>query len=77
MAATYTARDIQVLRGLEPVRLRPGMFIGNTSTTGLHHLVTEALDNAVDEALKESLSLFVNLFDGMFPTKAMKSPLSG
>jgi DNA gyrase/topoisomerase IV subunit B len=51
MATTYTARDIQVLRGLEPVRLRPGMFIGNTSTTGLHHLVTEALDNAVDEAL--------------------------
>jgi DNA gyrase subunit B len=51
MATTYTARDIQVLRGLEPVRLRPGMFIGNTSTTGLHHLVTEAMDNAVDEAL--------------------------
>jgi DNA gyrase subunit B len=51
MVTTYTARDIQVLRGLEPVRLRPGMFIGNTSSTGLHHLFTEALDNAVDEAL--------------------------
>jgi DNA gyrase/topoisomerase IV subunit B len=51
MASTYTGKDIQVLKGLAPVRLRPGMFIGNTSSTGLHHLFTEALDNAVDEAL--------------------------
>ena len=51
MESTYTGRDIQVLKGLAPVRLRPGMFIGNTSSTGLHHLFTEALDNAVDEAL--------------------------
>ncbi|UCF01381.1 MAG: DNA gyrase subunit B [Deltaproteobacteria bacterium] len=51
MATSYTGRDIQVLKGLAPVRLRPGMFIGNTSSTGLHHLFTEALDNAVDEAL--------------------------
>ncbi|MBW1980282.1 MAG: type IIA DNA topoisomerase subunit B [Deltaproteobacteria bacterium] len=51
MADSYTGRDIQVLKGLAPVRLRPGMFIGNTSSTGLHHLFTEALDNAVDEAL--------------------------
>ena len=51
MVSTYTGRDIQVLKGLAPVRLRPGMFIGNTSSTGLHHLFTEALDNAVDEAL--------------------------
>ncbi|UCG11383.1 MAG: DNA topoisomerase IV subunit B, partial [Deltaproteobacteria bacterium] len=51
MPGSYTARDIQVLKGLAPVRLRPGMFIGNTSSTGLHHLFTEALDNAVDEAL--------------------------
>jgi len=51
MSSTYTAKDIKLLRGLEPVRLRPGMFIGNTSSTGLHHLFTEALDNAVDEAL--------------------------
>jgi DNA gyrase/topoisomerase IV subunit B len=51
MATTYTGRDIQILKGLAPVRLRPGMFIGNTSSTGLHHLFTEAIDNAVDEAL--------------------------
>ncbi len=51
MPTTYTGRDIQVLKGLAPVRLRPGLFIGNTSSTGLHHLFTEALDNAVDEAL--------------------------
>jgi DNA gyrase/topoisomerase IV subunit B len=51
MPTSYTGKDIQVLKGLAPVRLRPGMFIGNTSSTGLHHLFTEALDNAVDEAL--------------------------
>ncbi len=51
MTTTYTGKDIQVLKGLAPVRLRPGMFIGNTSSTGMHHLFTEALDNAVDEAL--------------------------
>jgi len=51
MGTSYTGKDIQVLKGLAPVRLRPGMFIGNTSSAGLHHLFTEALDNAVDEAL--------------------------
>jgi DNA gyrase subunit B len=49
--ATYEAKDIQVLEGLEPVRRRPGMYIGSTSPTGLHHLVWEILDNAVDESL--------------------------
>ncbi|HUF46968.1 MAG TPA: DNA topoisomerase IV subunit B [Vicinamibacterales bacterium] len=49
--STYTARDITVLEGLEPVRRRPGMYIGGVGSTGLHHLVWEVLDNAVDEAM--------------------------
>ena len=51
MASTYTARDITVLEGLEPVRKRPGMYIGGVGSSGLHHLVWEILDNAVDEAM--------------------------
>jgi len=49
--ATYTAKDITVLEGLEPVRRRPGMYIGGVGSTGLHHLVWEVLDNSVDEAM--------------------------
>jgi DNA gyrase subunit B/topoisomerase-4 subunit B len=49
--ATYTAKDITVLEGLEPVRKRPGMYIGGVGTAGLHHLAWEILDNAVDEAM--------------------------
>ena len=49
---SYEAADITVLRGLEPVRLRPGMFIGSTSASGLHHLVWEVVDNSVDEAMQ-------------------------
>ena len=49
--SNYTAKDITVLEGLEPVRKRPGMYIGGVGTTGLHHLVWEILDNAVDEAM--------------------------
>ena len=51
MATNYTAKDITVLEGLEPVRKRPGMYIGGVGTAGLHHLVWEILDNAVDEAM--------------------------
>src|SRR3954468_21010653 len=51
MATTYTAKDITVLEGLEPVRKRPGMYIGGVSSAGLHHLVWEIVDNCVDEAM--------------------------
>ncbi len=49
--ASYTAKDITVLEGLEPVRLRPGMYIGSTGPRGLHQLAYEVIDNAVDEAM--------------------------
>ena len=51
MNQEYTARDIQVLKELEAVRMRPGMYIGSTELRGLHHLVHEILDNAIDEAM--------------------------
>ena len=50
-SADYTAKDITVLEGLEPVRKRPGMYIGGVGSAGLHHLVWEILDNAIDEAM--------------------------
>jgi DNA gyrase subunit B len=60
---TYTAKDIAVLEGLEPVRLRPGMYIGSTGSRGLHHLIYEVVDNSVDEALagrNEKVEVFLH-----------------
>ena len=51
LKASYTAKDIEVLEGLEPVRKRPGMYIGGTDTAALHHLVSEVLDNSMDEVV--------------------------
>src|SRR5919107_3030587 len=48
---SYSAKDIEVLEGLEPVRRRPGMYIGGTDERALHHLVAEILDNSMDEAV--------------------------
>jgi DNA gyrase subunit B len=59
MASNYTAKDITVLEGLEPVRKRPGMYIGGVGSPGLHHLVWEILDNAIDEAMNGFASTIV------------------
>ena len=62
--ATYTAKDITVLEGLEPVRKRPGMYIGGVGSAGLHHLVWEIVDNAIDEAMNGHASnIAVTLHD--------------
>ena len=56
-AKSYTAKDISVLKGLEPVRRRPAMYIGGVDSNGLHHLVWEILDNSVDEAINNYASI--------------------
>jgi DNA gyrase subunit B/topoisomerase-4 subunit B len=61
---TYTAKDITVLEGLEPVRKRPGMYIGGVGSAGLHHLVWEILDNSIDEAMNGyASSIWVTLHE--------------
>ena len=63
-SANYTAKDITVLEGLEPVRKRPGMYIGGVGSAGLHHLVWEIFDNSVDEAMNGHASnIWVTLHD--------------
>ena len=66
---TYSAKDIEVLEGLEPVRRRPGMYIGGTDENALHHLAAEILDNAMDEAVAGHASMIeVTLEEGNFLT---------
>ncbi len=67
--AEYSAKDIEVLEGLEPVRRRPGMYIGGTDETALHHLAAEILDNAMDEAVAGHASFIeVSLEEGNWLT---------
>lgn len=68
---SYTAKDIYVLEGLEPVRKRPGMYIGSTGPSGLHHLIWEVVDNSIDEAMADfATNVEIRLHkDGMVSVK--------
>lgn len=69
--AKYSASQIQVLEGLEPVRKRPGMYIGSTDIRGLHHLIKEVVDNSIDEALAGyAKNVWIVLHEGSYVTVA-------
>ena len=74
--AKYNSKDIQVLEGLEPVRKRPGMYIGSTSSNGLHHLLWEILDNSVDEALNGYCNSIEISLDSKAALLDLKDPTS-
>ena len=63
----YSAGNIQVLEGLEAVRKRPAMYIGDVSVKGLHHMVWEVVDNSIDEALRDIATPFQSLSSVIIP----------